>query len=98
MAVGTLRRGSVEEAGSRYRVSVRLIDGASGADFKRTSFEQAGGELLVIRDTLTQKATEFLRERLGEEVQLRERRAGTRSVPAWSPLRPPEQARQRGAP
>ena len=94
LAVGTLVRGSVEEAGSRYRVSVRLIDGASGADFKRTSFEQAGGELLVIRDTLTQKATEFLRERLGEEVQLRERRAGTRSVPAWSLLQRAEQARK----
>jgi serine/threonine-protein kinase len=82
--VGTLVRGDVEESGNRYHVSVRLIDGASGADYKRTSFDQAAGDVLVMRDSLTRKVAEFLRQRLGEEVRLREERAGTRNLTAWS--------------
>ncbi|HET7296434.1 MAG TPA: serine/threonine-protein kinase [Gemmatimonadales bacterium] len=82
--VGTLVRGDVEQSGDRYHVSVRLIDGASGADYKRASFDQAGGDPLAMRDSLTRKVAEFLRQRLGEEVRLREERAGTRSPAAWS--------------
>src|SRR3989441_1767572 len=33
--VGTLVRGDVEQTGNRYHVSVRLIDAASGADYRR---------------------------------------------------------------
>ena len=84
--VGTLVQGSVEEAGDRYRVSARLIEGASGADFRRVSFEQPAGNLLVIRDSLAQRVAEFLRERLGEEIRLREQRAGTSNVTAWAML------------
>src|SRR2546426_120425 len=83
LSVGTLVQGSVEEAGDRYRVSARLIEGASGADFRRVSFEQPAGNLLVIRDSLAQRVAEFLRERLGEEVRLREQRAGTSNGTAW---------------
>src|SRR3989475_147946 len=35
LSVGTLVRGSVEEAGNRYRISVRLVEGSSGVDFRR---------------------------------------------------------------
>jgi TolB-like protein len=84
LAVGTLVQGTVEETGNRYRVTVRLIDGASGADFRRASFEEPVGELLVIRDSLAGRVADFLRERLGEEVRLREERAGTRNAMAWS--------------
>jgi serine/threonine-protein kinase len=95
LAVGTLVQGSVEETGSRYRVTVRLIDGASGADFKRAIFEQPAGDVLAIRDTLAGKVADFLRARLGEEVRLRETRAATHSVAAWSLLQRAEQARKR---
>src|SRR5207247_5348534 len=69
LKVGTIVRGDVEMAGGGrgFRVSVRLIDGASGADFKRASLEQPAGAVLAIRDSLAQKLAEFLRERLGEE-------------------------------
>src|SRR5881396_606009 len=50
LSVGTLVRGDVEEAGNRYHVSVRLIDGASGADYERASFEQPPGDLLAMRE------------------------------------------------
>jgi serine/threonine-protein kinase len=94
LAAGTLVQGSVEETGNRYQVTVRLIDGASGADFKRASFERPAASALDIRDSLAPRVAEFLRERLGEEVRLREARAGTRSVAAWSLFQRAEQARK----
>ena len=95
LAAGTLVQGSVEETGTHYQVTVRLIDGASGADFKRASFEQPAGNVLAIRDSLAGRVADFLRARLGEEVRLRETRAATRSVAAWSLLQRAEHARKR---
>ena len=95
LSVGTIVAGSVEEVGGRYRVSVNLIDGASGADLgKRASFEQPVGAVLAIRDSLTRRAVEFLRVRLGEELRLREERAGTQSVAAWSLVQQGERTRK----
>jgi serine/threonine-protein kinase len=97
LAAGTILRGSVDDAGGRYRVSVNLIDGASGADLgQRASFEQPAGAVLAIRDSLSSRVAEFLRVRLGEELRLREEQAGTRSVAAWSLMQQAEQQRKRG--
>jgi TolB-like protein len=92
--VGTLVQGSVEDAGDRYRVSVRLIDGASGVDFKRGSFAHPKGDLLKIRDTLAVRVADFLRQRLGEEVRVREERSGTENPAAWSLMRQAEKTQK----
>ena len=87
LEAGTLVEGEVEPVGggTRARVTVRLIDGASGADVgRRQSFELPIGAPLVMRDSLVSQAAVLLRERLGGEVQLREERAETKSVEAWS--------------
>ena len=76
------------------RVSVRLIDGASGADYKRASFEQPVGDLLLARDSLAGRVADFLRQRLGEEVKLRAERLGTSNAAAWSLLQQAERARK----
>jgi len=95
LAVGTILRGSVDDAGGRYRVSVSLVDGASGADLgQRASFEQPAGAVLAIRDSLARRVAEFLRVRLGEELRLREEQAGTRSAAAWSLVQQGERTRK----
>jgi TolB-like protein len=94
LGVGTLVLGSVDDLGSRVRVSVRLIDGASGADYKRASFEQPAADLLVAKDSLASRVAQFLRERLGEEVRLRAEQLGTRSAAAWSLLQQAERTRK----
>src|SRR5207244_13074598 len=71
---GTLVQGAVNDVGGRVRVSVRLIDGASGADYKRASFEQPAGDLLLARDSLAGRAAGWLRQRVGEGGE----RAGAR--------------------
>jgi len=97
LAAGTLVEGSVEPAGARgvrLRVTVRLVDGASGAEVRRQGFELPAGEQLAMRDSLAHRAALFLRERLGEEIRLREERAGTRSVEAWALVQRAERLRK----
>jgi TolB-like protein len=84
LSVGTLIRGSVEPNGEDLRITVRLVDGLSGADIERQVLEIPAGRFLAARDTLAENVGRILRRRLGEEVRLRERRAGTGSDEAWS--------------
>jgi eukaryotic-like serine/threonine-protein kinase len=84
LEAGTLVEGDVEPVGARARVTVRLVDGASGVDVRRQSFELPLNAPLAMRDSLASQAAVFLRERLGDEVRLREQRASTSSVDAWT--------------
>ena len=93
---GTLVRGSVEEAGEKVRVTVRLVDGNSGTDVGRKSFEQPKGDVFAIRDKLAEEVAIFLREIVGQEVRLRETRAGTTNVAAWTIVQRAEKLRKDG--
>ena len=95
LRAGTLVTGEIEREGGRLRTTVRLVDGVSGADFERASFEEPAGNLLAVQDTLTQKVAGLIRERLGEEVRLREQRNQTKSAAAWALVQRAEQARKR---
>lgn len=92
--VGSLIQGSVESRRDRLRVTARLVDGLSGADIERESFELPAEDLLAARDSVAQSISGFLRERLGEEVRLRERKSGTASVEVWSFVQRAERLRK----
>ena len=97
VGAGTLVEGSLEPVRDRVRLTVRLVDGATGADLlRRASFEAPAGNLLSIRDTLATEVARVLRERLGQEVRLREERAGTRSTAAWTLVQQAERIRKDG--
>ncbi len=83
LGVGSLIEGTVEPAGDRLRVTVRLVDGPSGADLDRKSYELAAGSAATVRDSITREVSRMLRGRLGEEIRMRERRAGTTNLDAW---------------
>ncbi|HEY8309925.1 MAG TPA: hypothetical protein VIG47_05180, partial [Gemmatimonadaceae bacterium] len=83
LGVGTLVEGSVEQHGNDVSVSVRLKD-ATGTDFQRETFEAAASNPLALRDTLAERVAQFLRKRLGQEVNLRDERAGTSNPDAWA--------------
>jgi TolB-like protein/tRNA A-37 threonylcarbamoyl transferase component Bud32 len=93
LGAGTLVTGTIEPEKGRLRVTTRLVD-ASGAEFARASFEQPAGNLLAIKDTLVQKVASLIRERLGEEIRLREQRNQTKNVEAWALVQRAEQARK----
>ena len=97
LGAGTLVEGTVEPVRDRVRVTVRLVDGYSGADLlRRATFEQPSANLLQIRDSLAGEVARVLRERLGEEVRLREERAGTSSTEAWTRVQQAEAIRRDG--
>jgi eukaryotic-like serine/threonine-protein kinase len=94
LRAGTVVRGTVEDEGDRVRLTIKLVDGASGAEFRRASFSQPKADVLVARDSLANQVALFLRERLGEEVRLRETRSGTRNADAWSLVQQAEKRRR----
>jgi TolB-like protein/tetratricopeptide (TPR) repeat protein len=94
LQAGSLVAGSVEPRGTSLRVTARLIDGTSGADVDRASFQVPGDDLLAARDSVVQTVSRFLRQRLGEEVRTRELRSETRSVEAWGLVQRAERLRK----
>jgi TolB-like protein len=92
LQAGTLVRGSVEKEGDKALVNVRLLDGTSGADFQRASFELPIKNVTAIRDTLAAQVALLIRARLGEEVKMRAEREGTSNADAWALL---ERAKER---
>jgi serine/threonine-protein kinase len=83
---GTIVQGTVEPAGDKLRVQLRLVDGNSGVDLsgQRASFDLPASDPLKVRDSLVGEASALIRRRLGEEIKVREQREGTRNVAAWS--------------
>ena len=94
LRVGTLVGGSVERSGDILRVTTRLIEARSGLQLQSHTMEYPFGDLFTLQDELAQEVSRFLRERLGREILLRERRKGTRSVPAWEQTQLGEASRE----
>ncbi len=84
LQAGALVTGSVEKLGDRLRVTVRLVDGQSGADLSRTSREMPANDVLAVQDTLVQETARQIRAQLGQEIQLRQQRRGASDVRAWT--------------
>jgi len=94
---GTLVEGSVDPVGDRVRVTVRLVEGSSGADVgQRATFTLPVRQLLQVRDSVIQEAARLLRARLGAEVQLRELQAGTSNQEAWALVQRATEIRRHG--
>src|SRR5690242_20426273 len=91
---GTIIRGTVEGDGDHLWITVQLVDGASGAQFQRESFQVPRKALLTARDSLAGAVAYLLRERLGADVRLREERNATTSADAWSLVQQVENLRR----
>ncbi len=83
LKVGTLVEGTVAQSGDRLRVSVSLVNAGTGEEVGSTTLEQPRADLFALQDTLAKAVSIALRQRLGEEIQVQETRAGTKNVAAW---------------
>jgi serine/threonine-protein kinase len=81
--VGTVVSGSVTRSGNSLRVNVRMIDAASGRQLYSQQLDQQWIELFALKDKLADQVAFWLRQRLGEEIAIRERRAAAKSTAAW---------------
>ena len=82
--VGTVVHGDVSESGDRLRVNVSVIQPATNTAIGSKTLERPRGELFALQDDLSKEVADFLRGKVGSEVQLRETRATTRNVEAWT--------------
>ena len=83
LKVGTLVQGTVVEVGGRLRLDIALVDGATGDEMRSTRLETPRAELFALQDTLAKSVSAFLRQAIGEEIEVRETRAGTQDTRAW---------------
>jgi eukaryotic-like serine/threonine-protein kinase len=83
LKVGTLVQGTVAGSGDRLRVSVSLVNAATGEELGSKTLERPRKEIFALQDDLAREVSLFLRERLGEEINLQEIRIGTRDPKAW---------------
>ncbi|HEY6123472.1 MAG TPA: winged helix-turn-helix domain-containing protein [Steroidobacteraceae bacterium] len=77
--VGSLLEGSVRKAGDRLRVTVQLIDVATGFHQWSEKFERDAGDVFAMQDEIAEKVATLLR---GGELSTRERRAVRRQPTA----------------
>lgn len=96
LQVGTLVTGTVEPVGNKVRIGVSLLDGESGVEVQRTSFDLPSDDLLAARDSVVTRAADMLRKWLGEEIELRRTRRAATNVAAWLLYQRGEKARKDG--
>ena len=95
LETGTLITGAVEHAsGDRVRITVQLVDGEADTEFQRESFVLASTDLLAAQDSVGESIARLLRSWLGDEIRVRERRAGTEEVGAWAAVQRAEKRRK----
>ena len=95
LQAGTLVEGSVQRSGDVMRVTVQLIDGASGIHLLSRTVERPWGELFALQDALAETVVITLRRRLGQAVKLAAERRSTSSVAAWEAFQRAERAEER---
>jgi TolB-like protein len=82
LSMGTLVEGSVSGSVESLSLSVALIDPASQSTIESFAIDGTVEEWRDLRDDLAAQVARRLRQKLGVEVALRERRAGTESTRA----------------
>ncbi len=84
LRIGSLVEGSLTRSGDRLRLTVQLIDGATGLHLESRVFVHRMGELFALQDSLAEQVARVLRTRLGREIRRTALRSRTNSVAAWT--------------
>jgi hypothetical protein len=79
---------------TRLRVSVAMVDAATGSRLDSRTVERSRSDVLALQDSLAEEVSRFLRQRLGQEIRLRQARAGTRDAQAWELLQRAQRLRR----
>lgn len=95
LEAGTLVDGSVVPEGKNVRVTMRIIDGNSGAlASDPTSVVESLANPLALKTKLAEQLSLMLRQTLRDEIRLRELRVGTQNPNAWSLVQQAENLRK----
>jgi TolB-like protein/tRNA A-37 threonylcarbamoyl transferase component Bud32 len=91
LQVGTLVQGGITHSGDRLRVNVSLVDAGSGVEIGSRTVERPRAEIFELQDDLAKEVSIFLRQRLGQAVQLQKSQFGTKNSEAWELVQRAEQ-------
>ena len=80
----SLVTGSIASHLDTLAVTVRLVDGVTGKQLASTEERRATRDVFHLQRELALRIAGFLRERMGQEIRLREERSGTSNVAAWN--------------
>jgi TolB-like protein len=83
LGVGTIVDGTVDESGDQLRVSIRLLEGQTGAALFRETFTWPADDVANVGTELASEVAAALRARLGGEIRLREAEAEAPNAAAW---------------
>ena len=83
LGVERLVTGSLQDERGRVVLAVRLLDAASGTVLASATLEREPSGVFDLQRDLAGAVSRLLRESLGQEIQLRAARRGTRSPEAW---------------
>lgn len=94
LKAGTLLEGNLERSGQRLRMTLYLIDAASGQRLRTKVLDARAGDPFALEDQLGAEAARFLRWRLGRSLEVQAHSAGTENVRARQLVVLAEQARE----
>jgi eukaryotic-like serine/threonine-protein kinase len=94
LEAGTLVGGTVAPEGNNVRVTMRVVDGNSDAQFDQASVVESPGNPLALRTKLGEQLSIILRQWLRDEIHVRQLRAGTQNPNAWSLVQRAERMRK----
>ncbi|MGH7428700.1 MAG: protein kinase domain-containing protein, partial [Candidatus Methylomirabilaceae bacterium] len=83
LRVGTIVDGTLAQLGDSLQLSVAILDAASGDEIEATTLKVPRADPLVLQLNLANQVAQFLRRRLGQEIQQFAARAETQSTQAW---------------
>ncbi|MBL0179484.1 MAG: hypothetical protein IPP98_10225 [Gemmatimonadetes bacterium] len=91
-------KGTLEQQGDKIKVSIRLIDGNSGADFgDRKSFTVDGRNFAAARDSTAREVATLIQQGIGSEVLMKQQRQATSNNDAWLLVQRAERLRKQAA-
>jgi serine/threonine-protein kinase len=91
LQVGTMVQGSIGQSANQLRVTVSLLNAGTGVEIGSKTLERSREEIFALQDDLVKEVSTFLRQRLGQEITLRQTRKQTTKSKAWELLHRAEQ-------
>jgi len=83
LKVGTIVDGTLAQSADSLQLNVSMVDAASGDEIDAKMLTVPRADPMALQATLANQVAQFLRQRLGQEIQRVEARAGTRNPQAW---------------
>jgi TolB-like protein len=80
---GSVIDGSVQASGNRVRVSVELVNAATGAQMGNVQIEASSGDPFALQDAVSRQVARSLRKQLGKAIELRRAKKSTDDPRAW---------------